>query len=224
MCSLADALGRDLEDGRDFIDREAFDLAQHERGVIQLVDLTQGVADAFAQIARVERHSRQRGAIRIRPGQTAVAVEAGQEGLERRGPVGLGGAAPGEHPAHGEPQQRRLERGPGEHRVRRAGRLHEDLLRHFACLGRRGQQVRADPVDDVPVPGRQRAEAQTVAAPHPLHQSLVRFLFAAVDPHHSRLSGIPPADSRGVPKAGSLSVLLRRAFSRAVSMSECCTS
>jgi len=101
MCSLADALGRDLEDGRDFIDREPFDLAQHERRVVQLVDLTQGVADAFPQIARVEGHSRQRGAIRIGPGQTAVAVEAGQEGLERRGPVGLGGAAPGEHPAHG---------------------------------------------------------------------------------------------------------------------------
>jgi len=200
MCSLADALGRDLEDGRDFIDREAFDLAQHEGRVIQLVDLTQGVADAFAQIARVERHSRQRGAIRIRPGQTAVAVEAGQESLERRGPVRLGGAAPGEHPAHREPQQRRLERGAGECRSGPAGRLDEDLLRHFARLGRGGQQVRADPVDDVPVSGRQRAEGQTVAAPHPLHQPLVRFLFAAVDPHHNRLSGIALTDSRGVPK------------------------
>ncbi len=68
MCSLADALGRDVQDSRDFRDREPLDLPQDERGMVQLVELTQRVADAFPQVARVERDSRERRPIRVGPG------------------------------------------------------------------------------------------------------------------------------------------------------------
>jgi len=115
-------------------------------------------------------------AIRIRPVQTAVPAESAARKARAPSPGPAWRRGAGENAANREPQQRVLNEEPESSE---AGPQAAWTKISSVILSRRPRKtaVSSRSMDGVPVPGRHVPKARTIAAPHPLHQPLVRFLF-----------------------------------------------
>src|SRR2546425_11428968 len=94
MRSLADALRRDPEDGRSFLDGELLDLPQHERRAIQGVETLKRLPDPLLRVPPPERRLAGLRPVASGRRQTPMGIEPGQEGSERPGDAARGGMKP----------------------------------------------------------------------------------------------------------------------------------